>query len=267
MRPKHVPAETYDCFDGAVEVRCYGKDSGRLNEKGIRQLIAGEQLPNHIVLRPATHTFNGYICEPNDLAVTKCKNGVTIASGCRADGVIIPPGQTAWLQTADCPTIIARHVATKEVIAAHAGRWSLIHEPLVRGRQPQRNYESVVDMICQRLLWDDGPPIDLEVFSCCGVGPIHFRHSTNHPLYGRDNKTLNRYIAMRYGQDCFLGGDFEIGALNLHQLIRNQFCRRGVPADNIKRDYIDTARQNDEWFSRRGGDRIGHNTVLVTRRA
>ena len=190
-------------------------------------------------------------------------------SGILVDGVSrISRGEAVWLRTADCPTIIGLNSLTNEMIVAHAGRASLIDQEGVRTGQPSRNPESIVQAMCGQLCHlGRRVSASIEINSCCGIGPMNFRHPTDHPQHGAFNAKMNRYIAVRYGPDCFLNGDTSCGALNLHQLIRNQFQLYGVPGDNISHDKIDTANHKDCFFSRRGGDKTGHNTILVIRHA
>ncbi len=260
------PTVIYELFGGKVEVRIYGKSPGALEEKHLLQIARDLGLKH--IYQPQTHAFNGKICEARNLTRVIEADGVKIHSGCLADGVGIDPGETVWLRTADCPTIIARHnVPHNGMIVAHAGRASLIDEEYLRGEKTKRQPESVVQTIHKCLDCGRHTSVDIEVYSCCGIGPMQFRHPTNHPQYGLFNEKMNRHIALHYGQDCFLEGKVDCGALDLHQLIRNQFELCGVPGDSIHHDPIDTARQTDYFFSRRGGDKTGHNTILVTRRA
>lgn len=155
---------------------------------------------------------------------------------------------------------------------AHAGRRSLIDEDGLRIGESKRNPESVVGAIFERLAYTENltdfgrrTAHHIEIYSCCGIGPEHFRHPFNHPIHGQFNKIMNVHIACRYGPNCFLNGDIERGALDLHQLIRNQFEMCGVPGDNIQHDNINTTTERECFFSRRGGDATGHNNILVIR--
>ncbi|MBI2097870.1 MAG: laccase domain-containing protein [Candidatus Vogelbacteria bacterium] len=253
-----------ELFGGKVEVRIYGKSPCALEEKHLFQIAHDLELRH--IYHPQTHAFNGKICEAKDLTRVIEADGVKIHSGCLADGVSIDLGHAICLRTADCPTIVARHNATGETIAAHAGRASLIDEECLRDEKTKRQPESVVQTIHEYLDFGRHTSVEIDVYSCCGIGPMRFRHPTNHPQHGSFNQKMNRHIGLHYGQDCFLDGKIDCGALNLHQLIRNQFQLCGVPGDNIHHDSIDTARQTDYFFSRRGGDKTGHNTILVVRR-
>mgnify|MGYP001611613532 CR=1 FL=1 len=195
-------------------------------------------------------------------------DGVKIHFDCLADGVVLDcRNEAVWLRTADCPTIIAHNSLTNEVVAAHAGRASLIDQKNLQNGRPNRWPESIVQAMYQRLIDPLRQSVWIEVYSCCGIGPKQFCHPIDHPQYGSFNEKMNRYIALNYGQDCFLDGKVANGALDLHRLIGNQFKLCGVPGDNIHRDSIDIAGENDYFFSRRGGDQTGHNTILVIRRA
>ncbi|MFH1170794.1 MAG: laccase domain-containing protein [Candidatus Vogelbacteria bacterium] len=261
------PTVAYELFGGKVEVLIYGKSPHELGEIEVA-IIARERKIGRIY-HPDTHTFNAKICRTIDFPTDARINGVRIYSGVLVDGVSrIGRGEAVWLRTADCPTIIGLNSVTKEMVVAHAGRASLIDQEGVRTCQSSRNPESVVQAMCEQLC-DLGQRVSvgIEVHSCCGIGPMNFRHPTDHPEHGSFNAKMNRYIAVRYSANCFLNGNTGCGALDLHQLIRNQFQLCGVPPDNISHDKIDTVRDRDYFFSRRGGDATGHNTILVIRRA
>lgn len=264
------PTVDYRLFDGAVEVYVFGKKTRDFEPVHIVQIA--QELDIRKILWPDTHTFNASVFETAEFDQRQIvgTNGIVICRGFLADGVVIPLGQAACLRTADCPTIIARHAFTCEVVTAHAGRDSLIDEGRWRSAFPYRKNESVVDSIFQQLLRHDRfnkRVRDIEIFTCCGVGANNFRHPT---AFGhkhcRDNFLRNRYIAAKYGSDCFLGDNIDEGALDLHRLITKQCQSYQLPADNIHHDKIDTARDRDWFFSRRGGDKTEHNTILVIRR-
>lgn len=260
------PTETYELFGGKVEVLIYGKSPCDLEEHHVFQIARDLELKH--LYHPDTHTFDAKICNQGDLTEEIEKDGVKIHSGCLADGVgVMGKNDAVWLRTADCPTIIVYHSISGEMIVAHAGRASLIDEGALRNGQVQRRPESVVGAICQRLLvLGRQTSAGIDVYSCCGIGPQQFRHPVDDPQHGPFNKKRNNHIAWRYGTDCFLGSEIKCGALNLHRLISNQFQLGGVPIDNIHHDSIDTASQTNRFFSHRGGDQTGHNTILVIRR-
>lgn len=260
------PTAHYRLFNDAVEVYGYGKRTSDFEESHVAQVA--RELEIRTILHPQTHAFNASVCGSDEFRNQTERDGVVIRHDCLADGVIIPKGQAAWLRTADCPTIVARHDDSGVVIAAHAGRASLIDQECLQTGNPSRRHESVVYAICERLLANGCyHPAGIEAFSCCGIGPIFFKHPFNHPKHGRFNRIMNTAIADRYGKECFevVDGGVRSGALKLHQLIKNQFWRQRVSPDSIRHDSVDTAVE-EEWFSRRRGDRIGHNTILVVRR-
>ena len=260
------PATTYELFGGRVTVLIYGKSSCCLEEHHVLQIARDLGLKH--IYHPDTHTFNARICNKVDLEDETSRDGVTIHSGCLADGVgVMGKDDTVWLRTADCPTIITYHSMTREMIVAHAGRASLIDEGALQNGQAKRQPESVVGAICARFsALGQQTLTHIDVYSCCGIGPMEFRHPTDHPQYGPFNKKRNRHVALHYGQNCFFGGETRCGALDLHRLIYNQFQLCGVPGDNIHHDSLDVATEREYFFSRRGGDRTGHNSVLIIRR-
>ena len=265
------PIVDYRLFDGAIEVYIFGKKTSDFDLESVHIAQIARKLDVREILWPDTHTFNALVLEPVGSNQCQTTDGVTICRGFVADGTVIPLGQAACFRTADCPTIIAHHDFTHEVIAAHAGRESLIDEGGWKLAHPYRKNESIVDSVLQRLLKYDRfkkRVRDIEIFSCCGVGANNFRHSTafGHQ-HSKDNFLRNQYIATNYGDDCFLDNDVDEGALDLHRLIAKQCESYCLPLDNIHHDAIDTARDRDWFFSRRGGDKTGSNTILVIRRA
>ena len=249
-------------FGDSTEVRIFGKRVGDLGIEHIAQVASDLRLSR--VLHPSTDAFNGEVCTEGDLISRRRIGEVEFLFDYPADGILIPPYSMAWFRTADCPTIVTKHNDGR-VIAAHAGRYSLLDRAKIAGEQG-RKFASVVDAILDRLFWPRRDVLSLNVFSCCGVGPISFLHSYNHPIHGEWNRRMNAFVRDNYGADCFLDNDLGTGALDLHQLIRNQFAKKGIPADQIHRDKIDTANDAGRWFSRCHGDRTGHNTLLVIRR-
>ena len=269
------PTKDYEPFGGKVKILVFGKSAPGHNFKPKNLFQVVRNLGIKVLYHPDTSTFNTKICGARHFTQKFEASGRTIYSGCLADGVVLTTrGEAVWLRTADCPTIIARHGLSGEVIAAHAGRASLIDEGALQNGQIQRQPESVVGAIYERLVYSEHlihsgrrTAHHLETYSCCGIGPRQFRHPIDHPEHGQFNEIMNRHIVQHYGADCFLGRDIDIGALDLHRLIHNQFRLCGVPGDNIHHDSIDTAGQTRYFFSRRGGDLTGHNTILVIRRA
>ena len=126
------PTDRHLLFDGAVEALVYGKPTD-LEPSNLMQI--SEEIEVETILKPETHTFNARVCDSSDLTKIGYRNSVTILGNYPADGVVIPIGQAACLRTADCLTIIARHNNTGEVIAAHAGRASLIDETRLKERR------------------------------------------------------------------------------------------------------------------------------------
>ena len=252
----------YYLFDNRVRVFIFGKQRSGTSELLTR--IARNYEITHIYC-PETHAFNARVCQPRDFKQVVEMNGVKIHSGCLADGVVLtlPKNEAVGLQTADCPTIIARHIISGKLVVAHAGRASLIDENYLRNSRARRQPVSVVKAICEHLDPKMENPVCIEIFSCCGIGSGQFEHPVDHPEHGSFNLKMNAHIAKLYGKDCLLDNDLDRGGIDLHRLIFNQFRLYGVPGDNICKDQIDTANKNHGFFSRRGGDRTGHNTIMV----
>ncbi len=177
--------------------------------------------------------FSATICRPEDFPTKFIVGDVTIMTGVRASGCVVPRGAAAFRSSADCPTMVTQNL-TGEVVVTHAGRDELIdrHRVQTGKPDPNRKYESVVDAIADYL----GHGFKhLQVWAGFGIW-TGFRHATTDPRYGKLNSALRQYALTRWGSPCLADDD-----LLLTNLIRDQWCNRyGVQPSLVQRDEVNT---------------------------
>ena len=219
--------------------------------------IAQNRIPVANVYRPNTVGSNALIAAPTEHWETTRGWDFNVHRGPRTDSVVLLPGTAAWIKTADCLTIVARHKSNGLMAVAHASRESLFDRQRLSGGE-RRRYESVVNGIVDNL---GNKPRKLEVWIGFGIGPAHFEHRFIDPKYGKWNRQMIDFFFTTYGPDVVFG-DLAKGRLDLRALARSQFKLLGVPDDAITTDEVDTA-SDPNYFSRRAGDPTGHNNIFV----
>lgn len=152
-------------------------------------------------------------------------NQIQTLSGLRMDGVIVNQfnhssgereGVACMLQTADCPTCIARFRSGK-IAVFHAGRKSVI-------TSCAGHLHGVVSGLAQWARLNDEDLVDVAVV--LGIGAEYFTHPFNHPQYGESNRKMIKDIRNRYdknGDESIFypygeAGD-ESGHINLPRII------------------------------------------------
>jgi hypothetical protein len=168
------------------------------------------------------------------------------------DGVILKPGEAAFIITGDCPTIATySDDETEPIIASHAGRNSL-HTV---NHKHRTNSNSVVDEIAKQ--YRNPESVHLRIIA--GIGKEQFTHPLDHPTYGEHNRKLVQYFAQFGAADP---AD-QKGCLDLIQAITSQAVANGVFND-ISWDGIDTTTDPRFWSNRRDGK--PRNGILVCAR-
>lgn len=205
------------------------------------------------IFAPSCKKFNAeIICAENLRHKIRLRGGLVFHRGCFADGVILTAkGDSFFVSSADCPTIIA--IGEKIVIATHAGRNCLIDNGKIHTGKQSRKHRSVVDAMIENFLMTGEKISNIRVFITCGIKSENFPHSINHRQYGEKNKVFIEYLTANYGKCCFRG-DIEDGMISLKDLIKIQFSMHGVPSDNLYSDNIDT--HSDKNYS---GNHLWHS--------
>lgn len=250
---KMAPTEQRELWKGKVLVFGFGQEHGGFQigdfhqrESFIKVAKACNSLGIKTVFCTQADEFSATICRTEDFTKEFVIDGVTIKTGVKASGCLVPKNSAAFRSTADCPTMITRNLSG-EVIVAHAGRDELIDRHWVTHDKPNpaRKYESVVDAMAAYYGWQFD---SLEIWSGFGIRE-GFRHALTDPNYGRFNERLRQYVESRWDSNCLAGDDLEI-----HKLISDQWENRyGTKKPNS--DWIDTRKDIGEdgkpiWYSR-----------------
>lgn len=272
-----TPTMSVPLFDGEVTVHAFGREHGcNFSFMGIDtsqdphythpQIFAAlGSVPGLAdFYAPSPTQMNAKVVSPFDLIhspeakVWEGNRTVTpqgnfrLHRGLFADGLT---GLTPWIgyamSAADCALIVVR--SEDIIIAAHAGRESILDMKRLKG-EPPREKESVVDTICEKVL-SANQVRNAEVWVGFSISPgRHFEHVVGNPAFPV-NDVLVKYVTDRYGKICFKddGQDGLRGWLDTKELIRQQFLRAGVDEKNITLDtmctYSDTKDGEHMWYS------------------
>lgn len=205
------------------------------------------------VLAPSPMQFNGRVCAEEELTeAIKLPRGGLIKRGAFADGVELKPGQAFMMSSADCFLVVAR--SGKRVVAAHAGRDSVLNRKLIESGDSPFKYKNVVASVVEKFPENES----IEVFVGLGFGNDGFAHPWDHRKHGAYNRLMTRFVIDTYGKDCVAGAPEE-GRIKLGDIIVEDFVRWGVPRENITRDAVDTSADSHNgsgytWHSHRRGD-------------
>lgn len=267
----------FDAFSGAVSIYLLGKPNdwniwGENKNNALMNIdwiTEGMNLHHIYAPSPSPSQFNAVICTHDNLQehIPLLSGNAVVRRGCDADGTTLEKARDAcWMNTADCPTVITYDQKKGLVIAAHAGRDSLIDRGRIAGKPP-RAHESVVHTMVDWHGYEAMPR--LQVFIACGIKSAHFEHRWDDEKYGTTNEAMTKDVIERWGRVC-VTGKLTLGRLALSEIIRSQFLNFGVPSENIAHDGIDTWSDVNQqggyrWWSNRRGDGAKRNGVLVVR--
>ena len=289
MAEKYIlqPTTQHILWGGAVEILCFGRDTGDWSLRDEVPEMPGYPRPEVVeaigrlanaydcrIYAPKTSAFNAQIVEARELADALVED--RFFRGVEADGVILrEPRQAFAVSSADCPTFVLWDSITSTVVATHAGRDSLIPPRLVTGayrrwdRGPRSAIQNAISAMPMSGL--HGGNSRFGSFVTCGIGPTHFEHPMRNPHgANKGNNALVKWIRITYGDDC-LRGDPAHGMVNLNHIIRRQCIQKGMYPERIGYDGVDTFADRypdggHMWHShRRNGDGT-RNLVLVVRR-
>jgi hypothetical protein len=174
--------------------------------------------------------------------------------GAKGDGFsFINEWNSYSVSAADCALVVAK--SGDLIIAAHAGRNSVIDMERMKGNKPRKN-ESVVHAICNVIGRAGGVIRDTQVWVGFSISPgPHFGHAISDEK-NPHNKAMVEYIARNYGLSCFKqdGAGGTLGWLDTKELILRQFLNLGVREENIELDSVCTYSNKDTqgkylWYS------------------
>ncbi len=214
--------------------------------------IASEEL--EAFAAPSPSKMNAEIVWPGEIPCMSFSPGAEfrIYRGTDADGVTNLDASCGYaMSAADCALVVAK--CGDIIVAAHAGRNSIIDMARVRGKAPRR-YQSVVDSIC-RCAFEGQNLKDVRVWVGFSISPgPHFQHS----MFDKENPHNSRlvtYVSETWGRECFKddGHGRTLGWLDTKELIRRQFTSFGVPEQNIILDSMCTYSEMKDgepvWYS------------------
>ena len=191
--------------------------------RGLREVFRG--LGVHKVYAPAVSWANAQIVDSRTLS-EKIPLGADVVlhrnRSVRADGVFIGTGKAAAMCVAGCPCIIAS--AGEQMLAAHAGRDSLIDSDAVRGIKGRKNL-SVVHSIIEAFL-ERGASID-EIAMCLlfSIPTEVFEHKFE-GSGGDYNKMLAMFVSHKWPLGVIHGRDRVF--LNLETIFLAQAREAGI---------------------------------------
>jgi copper oxidase (laccase) domain-containing protein len=221
------------------------------------------------IFAPVPTTFTAEICRKEDLA-DEWLRGV-LYRGKYADGVALDKmGDAFGLASADCLTAVMRDPKSGLVVAAHAGRDSLVDRRVIRGGRARRHDSVIHSMVTPFIAHPCATKTDLRAFLACGIGARNFGHEWNHPVHGRDNRRLVNNLVSRYGPEVVMPPRY-LGRISLVGLARIQCEMSGIGWGRIGCDATDTYADRDSygiplWHSHRRDGDGKRNLVLVIRR-
>lgn len=271
--------EKHTLFCGRVSVSLFG--AGRDWKLSDRSTVATISMAAHMsgvcqVYSPNISQFNARICKHDELTedvttgIVDAK--VPIFRGAHADGVIIGRRSACFLATADCPTVIMWSHAKPNLVCLHAGLRSLVDFRRVEEGASNRVHESVIDASLELFGRDNAHKV--HVHALCGIAADNYSFPEDHADWGGFNRKLLK--ALREMSNGYADGAVNGNSISLPLLIRAQCMARGVRADRISWDTIDTYSDRDHiggyrWNSHRM-ERNGvssvygrNNGVLVSR--
>lgn len=282
------PTLSVPIFDGKVTVHAFGREHGcNFSFKGIdssplprsthKQIFAAlASIPSRCgYIAPSPVKMNAEIMSLSDPYWHHARCWVrkrrvfpygtySLCRGGYADGLSGLTQHSGYaMSAADCALIVAKN--GNFIVAAHAGRNSIIDMEAMKGCKPRKN-ESVVhairDAIEQRgLVFRD---TEFWVGFSLSPGP-HFAHTFD-DARNTHNRNMVEYIARHYGISCFKndmqGGT--LGWLDTKELIRRQLITFGAQEGRIELDSVctfsDTKDDEYIWYS---NVRSGENRNLI----
>ncbi len=269
------PTLSVPIFGGEVTVHSFGREHGaNFSFKGIDDSWAVQSDYGQIFGALASiHTHNDFfapspvlmnaeLVQPEELcgrcfrfpSFSSLHESFSLQRGIQADGLSGLTKKHGYIvSAADCALVAVKN--DDLVIAAHAGRNSVIDMNYMKGGEKREN-ESVVHAILKRIV---GANLDIQrthVWIGFSISPgPHFAHAIN-DHENPHNRKMVEYVARHYGPSCFKqdGQGGTLGWLDVKELIRRQFLSLGVPEGNIELDSVCTYSDQDAtgeylWYS------------------
>lgn len=263
------PTLSVPIFGGEITVHGFGREHGcnfsfkgidtspdaRETHSGIFDALASIE-GRHAYLAPSPILMNAEILKEEEMWAGNRWNfsGKSLFRSSEADGIQgITVRRGYAVSAADCALVVAKHGDL--IIAAHAGRNSVIDMDYMKGK-PERRNESVVHSIRNAIGLTGRNFRDTRVWVGFSISPgPHFAHAINDERNPHNRKMVGE-ITKKYGPGCFLddGQEGALGWLDNKELIRRQFTTLGVREENIELDSVCTYSDKDVngepvWYS------------------
>lgn len=281
LRKERVATTEHVLWNGAVEVRCFGRKTG---DWTLKPTAMEAERGNPTLLQRLAYLREHYECGriviPNpslfNSAIVHSRDNNAwneewlyghVVRGPYADAVVFTEGtQSFAVASADCPTVILNAPDKGITVAAHAGRDSLFDRSFVLEGVRIKNRGSVIDEMVHACMAYGADPRSLRAFIACGISGARFSHHTDNPEHGPANVKIIEHFVREYGKDTVLHPKH--GTISLLATIRSQLRSHSVRDDRIGHDAADTYGDLDTdgapvWASQRR-DGKGRNLVLVT---
>ncbi|MBP9782389.1 MAG: laccase domain-containing protein [Candidatus Pacebacteria bacterium] len=267
------PTLSIPIFDGEVSVHGFGRNHGlNFSFKGIDTSASPHTTHGHILKALAGIGCNSDFFAPSPIEMNaEVVNSTAMWAhwqvflddlarrklyrGAKGDGFsFINEWNSYAVSAADCALVVVKN--GDHIIAAHAGRNSVIDMERMKGNKPRKN-ESVVHAIRNVIERAGGVIRDTQVWVGFSISPgPHFAHAISDEK-NPHNRQMVDYISREYGSVCFDkqdGQDGALGWLDNKELIRQQFLNLGVRGENIELDSVCTYSDKDAqgeylWYS------------------
>lgn len=275
------PTSSHTLWGGAVEIHCFGKETGNWSLAGTTQEDAERNNPGIVhrvtglmhqfgcyIFAPSPWKFNAEIVEANACTTRWVDaNGFPIFRGPKADGLVLSePGMAFAVSSADCPTVVLADRKTGAMVAAHAGLNSLVDRGLVDGGELTREHASVISAMVRRVKrFGTGT---MQAFVTCGISGLAYLFPTRNGPHKEKNVRLLNHLRESWPMCASVR---EVGSVDLAKLIEGQLHDHGVYDSAVGSDgvctFYDKIWETDQplWHSNRRGDKT-RNLVLVIRR-
>ncbi|MDB5224780.1 MAG: hypothetical protein JWO43_402 [Candidatus Adlerbacteria bacterium] len=149
-----------------------------------------------------------------------------------ADGVMLKPGESYAMTPGGCAGFVATNI--DRMIGAHSGKHCLVDPKRIMGERNPRLYASIVDSTVGQLANNRKEHETIRVWVFGSLRPEDYPHYFD-KKHGEQSLKLYQYILRNWGPEPLVEKKEWVDKfyLDIPALIRRQFMKRGVPAENI----------------------------------
>jgi len=196
------------------------------------------ELSNRKILQPEGGVDNcGFRRE------TTIKTPIKVMTGARANGMLIPKGDTLGFPTSDDHTVVIYDPERDLMIGLCVDLNSLTRRKWMFNGTRGRGRFSVLSSAIDLLLKLGSRRQDIFVYVCCGIGHESYSLSLTHWIQGKNNRKILEYLQATYGKKVVPVIGWEKGSVDLFQLVVEQCNGLGIAVDRICHDGVDTGRE------------------------